>query len=136
VTEIQPPTPETPPAQSPPVATGGLAGPPARRRRRLVLAVAVVVVVGAGIGLWYALPREPKDDLGRLQGDWQVVVPGRDAEAGPPLVIRVGSDRWTYVAGGREQRAYRVALNPAASPKEIDLVQLGSDGEPATYTRW
>ena len=38
------------------------------------------------------------------------------------------------MAGGREQRAYRVALNPAASPKEIDLVQLGSDGEPATYT--
>jgi uncharacterized protein (TIGR03067 family) len=100
----------------------------------LVLAATVVVFGGAALGLWYAFLRGPTADLDRLQGEWRVVVPGRDEEAGPPVLIRVAGDRWTYVAGGREQRTYRVGLNPAASPKEIDLVQLGPDGEPATYT--
>ena len=99
----------------------------------MVLAAAVVVVVGAGVGLWYAF-REPTADLDQFQGEWRVMAPGRGEEAGPPVLIRVAGDRWTYVAGGREQRAYRISLKPMTSPREIDLVQLSPDGEPATYT--
>jgi uncharacterized protein (TIGR03067 family) len=99
----------------------------------LVIAVAIVVHLGGyGLGygfLWYSFHRGPTDDLGRFQGEWQVDAYGRDGG-----VIRVNGDRWTYVAGGQEQRSYRLKLNPAANPGEIELIQLRPDGEPAVYT--
>lgn len=124
----EPPTPESPTAQSPPVATGGLAAAPPRRRRRLVIAAAVVVLVG-GFALGRAFLSGPPDDLGRLQGEWQVEVYGRSR-----VMVRVAGDRWTYVIDGREQRSYRVELNPAANPREIDLTQLRADETTAANT--
>lgn len=122
-------TPDAPAAQSPPVATGGLAAAPSsRRRRRLVPAAALVVLVG-GFALWYIFLRGSSDDLDRLQGDWQVEVYGRSR-----VMVRVAGDRWTYVIDGREQRSYRVAVNPAATPREIDLTQLRPDETTATNT--
>jgi uncharacterized protein (TIGR03067 family) len=96
----------------------------------LVIALAVVALVAGGFGLWYAVLRDPgpRDDLGRFQGEWKVGVPGRAETA--PLTVRVTGDKWTYVVNGQEQRTYRLTLNPAASPKEIDLLMLGADGEP------
>jgi uncharacterized protein (TIGR03067 family) len=99
----------------------------------LVIAAAIVVHLGGyGLGyavLWYGSLRGPSDDLGRFQGEWQVDVYGRDGGA-----IRVRGERWTYVAGRQDRLSYRMSLNPAASPKEIELIQLRPDGEPAVYT--
>jgi uncharacterized protein (TIGR03067 family) len=96
----------------------------------LVIGLVLVALAAGGFGLWYAVLREagPRDDLGRFQGEWKVGVPGRTDSA--PLVIRVTGDTWTYVAGGMPRGSYRLTLNPAASPKKIDLLMLGPDGEP------
>jgi uncharacterized protein (TIGR03067 family) len=88
--------------------------------------VGVVVVLWGGFGLWYGFVRSPAD-LAQFQGEWRIDVYGRDGG-----VIRISGDRWTYIAGGQEQRSYRLALN--ASAKEIELIQLRTDGEPAVYT--
>jgi len=109
-------------------ATRGADAPRSPWRKRLVLAAALVVLLG-GLGLWYGVLRGPADDLGRFQGEWQVTVYGRDGG-----VIRVSGDTWTYVATGQERHSYRISLNPAASPREIDLAQLRPDGTPAVYT--
>jgi uncharacterized protein (TIGR03067 family) len=94
--------------------------------------------VGAvGFAVWYFAIRtpEPKDDLGRFQGEWQLAVPavGRDRQPAArlkPVTVRVTGDRWVYVADGKEAGRYAITLRPAASPKEIDLVQLGPDDRP------
>jgi uncharacterized protein (TIGR03067 family) len=79
----------------------------------------LVVLVGlVGLAVWYFLIREPepRNDLERFQGDWAVSAAGR----GPRNAIRVSGDRWEYVGG----KAYRMTLNEAANPKEIDLEPL------------
>jgi uncharacterized protein (TIGR03067 family) len=115
---------------SPSPARGEGQGNAAPRRRRLAIALALVGLGAGGFGLGYAVLRDagPRDDLGRFQGEWKVAVPGRTDAA--PLVIRVTGDTWTYVAGGMPRGSYRLTLDPAANPKEIDLLMLGPDGEP------
>ena len=112
---------------------------PRRRftRRRLALAVSAA----AAFGVWYFALRtpEPKDDLSRFQGQWQLAVPaaGRDnrptARVVPGVTIRVTGDRWVYLDNGKEQKRYAVALRPEANPKEIDLVMLGPNDEPTAF---
>ena len=103
---------------------------PARRwRRRLLLSLPLAALVG--LGVWYAFPRGPSDDLGRMQGDWAI----KGADGRDRGFVRVAGDRWTYHAGGQERASHRIALNPAASPKEIDLTALESDGRAKTFTR-
>jgi uncharacterized protein (TIGR03067 family) len=91
-------------------------------------------------GVWFFAIRdpEPADDLGRFQGEWQLAVPAVDRENKPaartrPVTIRVAGDRWVYVADGKEQRRYALALRPDASPKEIDLTMLGPDDKPTAF---
>jgi uncharacterized protein (TIGR03067 family) len=100
------------------------------KRTRLALIAAVVVLVGFGV--WYGLFRDggPKDDTGRLQGEWSYSVNGRNNLG----VIRVEGDTWSYSPMGQVGRSYRITLKPDAAPKEIDLAQLGEDGQPVTNT--
>ena len=118
-------TAETSPPAAPPPA------PPARsrKRRRLLLALPLVALVG--IGIWYAVLRGPSDDLGRMQGDWAI----KGADGRDRGFVRVEGDRWKYHSGGQERGSHRVALNPAATPKEIDLTALEPDGRAKTFTR-
>ena len=94
--------------------------------RRLALLAAAVGVIA--VGVWYFALRGPRDDLGRLQGEWRLTVAGRAGQF--PITVRVRGDRWTYLVGGQEQKRYALALRPDADPKEIDLVQLGPDDQP------
>jgi uncharacterized protein (TIGR03067 family) len=97
-----------------------MTAPPGRSRRRLaVLGTVVVLVAAAGFAAWYFLIRtpEPRTDLGRLQGDWQIAVGDRVT----PNVVTVAGDTWRVTANGVAAKPYRVTLNEAADPKEIDL---------------
>ncbi len=119
---------------SPPSFLGKGAGGLGSSRRKIALGLAVVL---GAFGLWYFVIREPepKDDLGRFQGQWQLAVPALDREGKPgarptPVTIRVAGDRWVLTANGQERGRYAVTLRPEANPKEIDLVQLGPDDKP------
>lgn len=92
----------------------------------------VVLVLGAGFALWFGVVRDrgPRDDLGKLQGDWNYSTAGRNNLG----VIRVEGDTWSYHSGGPFGRSYRLTLRPDANPKEIDLALLGDDGQPVTFT--
>ena len=105
-------------------------GSPGKRRARFAaLAALAALVVVAGFAVWYFALREPeaKNDLERFQGAWQIAV----ATGGEPRktdnVVRVSGDRWEYAAGPTT-KAYRVTLNEAANPKEIDLELLDKVG--------
>src|SRR5207247_980819 len=74
--------------------------------------------------------RGPKDDIGRLQGDWNYSTADRNNLG----VIRVEGDTWSFHSGGPHGRSYRITLKPEANPKEIDLALLGDDGQPVTFT--
>jgi uncharacterized protein (TIGR03067 family) len=95
-------------------------------------ALLVVVLLGLGFALWYGLFRDggPTDDLGRLQGTWSYSVNDRNNLG----TIRVEEDIWSWSPMGQPGRSYRMTLRPDASPKEIDLAQLGDDGQPVTFT--
>jgi len=96
--------------------------------KRLVVAAAIAAV---GIGaLFFALYRDSRDDLGKLQGDWNYSAAAR-ANAG---VIRVEGNNWSYHSGGPFGRSYRITLRPESNRKEIDLALLAADGQPATFT--
>jgi uncharacterized protein (TIGR03067 family) len=89
--------------------------------------------VAAGFAMWYFAIHDPypKDDLGRFQGEWQLAVPDttRDKPRLKSVTVRVTGDRWTLVTDGKETR-FAMTLRPDATPKEIDLVQLGPDDKP------
>jgi uncharacterized protein (TIGR03067 family) len=102
-----------------------------RRRLRRSLLVALPLVALLGFVVWFAFLRGPADDLGRMQGDW--VLKGADGRE--RVVVRIAGDLWTYHAGDEERGRSRIALNPAAAPKEIDLTALEADGRPRTFTR-
>jgi uncharacterized protein (TIGR03067 family) len=107
-------------------------GSPKRKRWLLALAIAVVLA-GAGICYFALRERGTTDDLTRFQGEWEVTFDGMPTE--PRAVrIRVEGDHWTYASPFQNTLA-RIVLNPAAKPKEIDLVMLGPDGQPLMYTR-
>ncbi|WP_439626920.1 hypothetical protein [Gemmata sp.] len=104
---IPPSRPEAPP---PSPARGE--GKNQRKRRWLVVgSLGLLVAVGA----WYFLIRttEPRNDGERFQGDWQIAVAGRNT----PNAVTVAGDRWENLGG----KAYRLTLNEAADPREIDL---------------
>jgi uncharacterized protein (TIGR03067 family) len=111
--------------------------PKPRDRRPLALAVAALAIVAATVAAYFVL-REPKDDMERLQGEWAIQLPREEGTeggaSGPPLLVRVKGDRWVYVAGGEERSFFRVKLNEAANPKEIDLTRTTPDGKPASST--
>ena len=88
-------------------------------RKLRLLAAVVLLGVLAGFATWYAFIREPAptNDLERFKGDWQVSVAGRDT----PNVVRVEGDRWQYQAGPTDGKAYRLTVNEAADPREIEL---------------
>jgi uncharacterized protein (TIGR03067 family) len=101
-----------------------------------------VLAVGAvAFGVWYFAIRapEPRDDLGRFQGEWRLAVPdlGRDnkpvARVVQGVTVRVTGDRWVYTADGKETQRYTMVLRPEANPKEIDLVMLGADEKPTAF---
>ncbi|MCE9563637.1 MAG: hypothetical protein K8U57_16475 [Planctomycetes bacterium] len=76
----------------------------------------------AGFGAWFFFIREsePKNDLERFAGDWQVSFAGRDTQN----VIIIQGDQWQHQAGPVEGKAYRITLNEAVNPREIDLEQI------------
>jgi len=95
-------------------------GKPRGSPRKLRLLGAVVLLgVLAGFATWYAFIREaePRNDLERFKGDWQVSVAGRDT----PNVVRVEGDRWQYQAGPTDGKTYRLTVNEGADPREIEL---------------
>jgi uncharacterized protein (TIGR03067 family) len=102
---------------------GGEAPPPSPRNRGegqkhrsfLLLAAIVLLPAIAGFAVWYFVVREPepRNDLERFRGEWNLSLNGRDT----PNAIRVTGDRWEYVGG----KVYRIVLNEAANPKEITL---------------
>ena len=105
----------------------GTAAPPGKKPRRLRLAAAIALLLAAGgFAVWYFAVREPepRNDLERFQGDWKLTIDGRDT----PNAVRIAGDRWQYVAGGADGKAYRLTLNEAADPKQIDLELLDTAG--------
>ena len=114
------PTPTPPPPgeglPAPTSLEGKGAGGLGLRPQYVALIVGLTLAM-AGFALWYFVLRGPANDLEALQGDWQVTIAGRET----PNVIHVKDDQWQAVANGVPARAYRVTLNEAANPKEIDL---------------
>ncbi len=106
-----------------------------RSRAQYIPLVAGLALVGFAV--WFFAIREtgPRDDHGRLQGDWLIVMPGESSEVSagrPPSLVRIEGDRWAYVSGGRETSAWKLTLN--ADAKELDLTKLEADGQPARFT--
>jgi uncharacterized protein (TIGR03067 family) len=103
--------------------------PGKKRRLAAVAALLALAVALAAVAVWYFAirEREPRNDLERFQGDWQIAV----ATGGEPRrtnnAIRVTGDRWEYVTDATT-KAYRVTLNETANPKEIDLELLDVAG--------
>jgi uncharacterized protein (TIGR03067 family) len=109
------------------------------RKKPSRLGRVMLVVLSPGIcvlAVWYWGIREPepKDDLGRFQGDWKLVIGGRNEEENedepPRTAVRITGDRWQYLAAGREGKAYRIKLNETADPKEIEMILLDAEGNP------
>jgi len=94
--------------------------------------------VAVGFTIWYFAIRtpEPKDDFGRFQGEWRLIVSdGKDTPGRPtPVTIRVTGDRWVWLVGDKEQKRYTMELRPDTDPKEIDLTQLSGDDQPVIQT--
>lgn len=119
----------TPPTTMPPHPLPHAGRSPHRWLRPTLV---VVVLVGLGFAVWYGLFRDrgPTDDLGRLQGEWSYSVNGRNNLG----VIRVEGETWSYSPMGQVGKSYRITLKPDATPKEIELAQLGEGGQPVTNT--
>jgi uncharacterized protein (TIGR03067 family) len=88
--------------------------------RPVAILLGVFAVATAGFAVWYFAIRAPTTDLDRFQGDWQITTQGRETAN----VIQIKGDQWQAVANGVQARAYRITLNEAANPKEIDLDQI------------
>jgi uncharacterized protein (TIGR03067 family) len=88
--------------------------------RILRLAPLVALLAIGGAALWYFALREPepRNDLERFQGEWQITRDGKDT----PNAVRINGDTWEYVGG----KAYRMTLNESA--KEIDLELIDTTG--------
>jgi uncharacterized protein (TIGR03067 family) len=135
----------TPPSLSPP-AEGAIQNPPPvqlqektspqRRKRfgRVVLIVLILTVCGGAVWYWGIREPEPKDDLGRFQGDWKQTPDARNNKDGEaeafPIAVHVTGDNWQYIVGGKGLKTFRITLNETASPKEIDLTLLNAEGKP------
>ncbi len=78
---------------------------------------------------------------GSLDGRWKPVPPAESADSPPragnfyeQTVIVIEGDSWSYTVGGMPGKTYRLAADPTASPKALDLTQLGRDGKPVRVT--
>ena len=111
------------------------------RRRFALLGAGLVAFVLAAFAVWYFALRGPRDDPGRLQGEWalSLVVVADDGQPAarpvPGVTIRVTGDRWVWLVAGQEQKRYAITLRPDADSKEIDLVLLAEDGTPRKERR-
>lgn len=106
-------------AVTPPRGTEAPRSPMSRRR---LLALGVLALGGFAIWFWGIRDPEPRNDLERFQGDWQVAIAGRKT----PIVIRVNGDNWQSVANAVEGKPYRITLNEVT--KEIDLDPIDTAG--------
>jgi uncharacterized protein (TIGR03067 family) len=88
------------------------------------VAALVVLLAAVGFAVWYWVLRGPRNDLERFQGDWQVSVAGRKT----PVVLQVAGDQWQSMSNAVEGKVYRITLNEAADPKEIDLDPVDTTG--------
>jgi uncharacterized protein (TIGR03067 family) len=98
------------------------------KRRKWHVAGGAGVLLLLIVGLWFVFIRTPaaKEDHAAIQGEWRLTrMEGDDGQLG----VRVDGDRWAYVVGGREATVWRVELNPAADPKEIELTQIERGGQ-------
>jgi len=99
-------------------------------QRRWVRYAWLVLLLGAVAAIGFVIFRDTRDDHAKLQGDWQYSTAGRTNLG----TIRIDGDTWSYHSGGPFGRSYRITLRSEANPKEIDLAQLGDDGQPVTFT--
>ncbi len=102
-----------------------------RVRRGLVGVTALGL---AGVAAWWAFAGKPKPDPERLQGTWIAVAASTNGEPVDPakvgaMGLTVAGDEWRTKSGVFEKR-YRLALAADKTPPEIDLTQLGPDGNP------
>lgn len=109
---------------------------PPRPRLVWLAPAAGLVLIGLAVGFLSGVGRGPRDDLARMQGRWTVTAGGSDGAALPPdkltaMAVSVEGDTWTFAVGPTVRNRYRLTLNPAAAPKEIDLTRLAPDGTPA-----
>jgi len=115
-----------PGASTPPVEaaapTRGADTPRSPGRRLVRLAIVGVLALGAiAVGYWGIYP---SSDLERFQGDWQVSIAGRPT----PTVIRIHGDTWQSIANAVEGKPYRITLNTASNPRQIDLDPMETTG--------
>jgi uncharacterized protein (TIGR03067 family) len=109
---------------------------PPRRLGKIAAFVLLLAICGGAIWYWGIYEPEPKDDLGRFQGDWKLTIgdPGENTEEdeSPPRAIRITGDRWQFLASGKEieGKTFRITLNESATPKEIELTLLDATGNP------
>ena len=91
-----------------------------KEKRWLVRLGPIVALLAVGGAVWYFALREPepRNDLERFQGEWQITRDGEDT----PNAVRVKGDTWEYVGG----KAYRMTLNESA--REIDLELIDTTG--------
>jgi uncharacterized protein (TIGR03067 family) len=99
---------------------------PERQHLRVYLAALVGLLAVGGFAAWYFLIREPepRDDMERFQGAWQISIAGRDT----PVVVQVKAEHWLSVANAVEGKAYRLTVNESVNPKEIDLEPVDTAG--------
>ena len=83
---------------------------------RLAPIIALLAIGGAAV--WYFALREPepRNDLERFQGEWQITRDGKDT----PNAVRVNGDTWEYVGG----KAYRMTLNEPAKEIDLELIEM------------
>lgn len=94
---------------------------------RLVFLVALLSVLGFAPAPFPRPNRSAqKGDLKKLQGDWIGIEHHR---AGQKLPEKVGSmqlsvvnDRWTFSSDGRVASEWTARLDPAATPRAVDLM--------------
>ena len=135
----------TPPALIPPHGEG--ANPnqaPARQQRNtrrwpiwLARVAAIVLILGGcGGAVWYWGIREPepKDDMGRFQGEWIQTFGVRDErqrdEKSPSVAVRISGDRWQFLVDGKEKNSFKMTLYETVSPREIELTRIDNNGNP------
>jgi uncharacterized protein (TIGR03067 family) len=97
---------------------------------RLHLLLALVACTALPAFAPAPFPRRERDrtrmDLDAFQGTWQVVAHHSSnggqfqPSAWSITHIRVAKDRWTLLAGPRENATYRIEINPTTKPSLID----------------
>ena len=97
------------------------------QRLRVYIATLIGLLAVVGFAVWYFAIREPepRNDMERFQGAWQIATAERGAT---PVVVEVNGDQWQSVANAVKGKAYRLTLNESVNPKEIDLDPVDTAG--------